>query len=113
MSQSQHQIPERIRPVLIQLREQLQSLYGQRLKKVILFGSQVRGDARPDSDVDVLVVLDGPVDIGDEIRRTSRIIGDLSLEHNLVLSRVFMDTDEFESGHEPLLLPVLREGIDL
>jgi predicted nucleotidyltransferase len=30
--------------------------------RIILFGSQARGDARPDSDVDLLVVFDGYVD---------------------------------------------------
>jgi predicted nucleotidyltransferase len=80
---------------------------------VILFGSQARGEAGPDSDVDVLVVLDGPVQVGEEIRRTSHIVGDLSLEHNLVISRIFMSADEFDSGHEPLRQAVLEEGIPL
>jgi predicted nucleotidyltransferase len=43
--------------LLAQLRNHLQSLYGERLHKVMLFGSYARGEARPDSDIDVLVVL--------------------------------------------------------
>ncbi|MBU0616808.1 MAG: nucleotidyltransferase domain-containing protein, partial [Planctomycetes bacterium] len=31
-----------------------------RLHQVILFGSRARGDAEPDSDMDVLVILDEP-----------------------------------------------------
>ena len=38
----------------------LREIYGPRLKRLVLFGSQARGDATPESDVDVLVVLDGP-----------------------------------------------------
>lgn len=40
--------------------------YGERLHAVVLFGSEVRGDARPDSDIDVLTVLETlPGDYGD------------------------------------------------
>ena len=43
--------------VLADLRRGLSSLYGDRLVKLILFGSRARGDARPDSDYDIAVFL--------------------------------------------------------
>jgi predicted nucleotidyltransferase len=51
-----------IRAVLSDLENQLRALYGQRLVRLVLFGSQARGDADEGSDIDVLVVLGGPVD---------------------------------------------------
>jgi predicted nucleotidyltransferase len=39
------------------LRERIVQAFGARVRRVILFGSRVRGDALPDSDYDVLVVL--------------------------------------------------------
>ena len=36
----------------------LQAHYGDRLKRIFLFGSRARGDHRPDSDADVAVVLE-------------------------------------------------------
>ncbi|MGD9495779.1 MAG: nucleotidyltransferase family protein [Armatimonadota bacterium] len=41
---------------LRQLKRELQALYGDRLRGLCLFGSRARGDAAPDSDVDVAVV---------------------------------------------------------
>ena len=48
--------------------------------------SRVRGDARPDSDVDIAVVLDDFESPYAEIGRTSQLVADLSLESDLVLS---------------------------
>ena len=56
--------------VLDELKERLSAAYGERLHAVVLFGSEVRGDARPDSDIDVLVVLETLAgDYGEELER--------------------------------------------
>ncbi len=44
-------------PVLARFRAAIADLYGERIERVVLFGSRARGDARPDSDYDVLVFL--------------------------------------------------------
>ena len=44
-------------PVLARFRAALDRLYGERVERVVLFGSRARGDARPDSDYDIAVFL--------------------------------------------------------
>jgi predicted nucleotidyltransferase len=61
-------------PILARLKRELEALYGARLKQVLLYGSRARGDHRDDSDYDVLVVLEGPVDWWAETER----LGDIS-----------------------------------
>jgi len=74
----------------------------------MLFGSQARGQAEAGSDIDVLVVLVGPVRPGEEIRRSLNGVAELSLENNVVFSCVFVSRDRFENELSPLLINVRR-----
>ncbi|WP_263363372.1 nucleotidyltransferase domain-containing protein [Pseudanabaena sp. UWO310] len=56
-----------IQPTLHELKLGLKELYGDRLVKLILFGSHARGEANPDSDIDLLAVLKSPVSQVQEI----------------------------------------------
>ncbi|MHB0979666.1 MAG: nucleotidyltransferase family protein [Thermoleophilia bacterium] len=100
-----------IRAILSDLEIELRALYGPRLVRLVLFGSQARGDADEGSDIDVLVVLGGPVDAWEEIERSGRIVSDLSLEHAVVISCVFVAAERYASEESPLLLNVRREGV--
>lgn len=102
-----------LKVLLDELRRQLAQVYGERLVQLVLFGSNARGDAATDSDIDVLVVLKGPVDCGDEIERTGPLLADLSLRHGRVVSCLFMDEERFCQRNGPLLRNVRREGIAL
>ena|SRR5215212_7271401 len=99
--------------ILAELRHRLEQLYGPRLVKLVLFGSQARGDAEPGSDIDVLVVLEGPVSPGEEIERASPVTASLSLEHDVVISCIYMSVARFANEGSPLLLNVRREGVTI
>ena len=73
-------------PVLRRLKAELARLYGPRLERVILFGSRARGDARPDSDWDVAVILKGYDGGPAEADQLADLGYDLLLETGAVLS---------------------------
>ena len=102
-----------IPPVLKTLKAYLLREYQEKLDQVILFGSQARQEATSDSDIDVLIVLNDPVNPSDELRRTSQFIAELCLEHNLVISRLFLPRSRFETENSPLLRNIRQEGIAL
>jgi predicted nucleotidyltransferase len=99
--------------VLLALRRQLRELYGDRLVKLLLYGSQARGDATPWSDVDLLVVLKGRVRPSEEITRTGGIVCGVCLEYDAVIQCLFMDEERFCGSGSPLLRNVFREAIEV
>jgi predicted nucleotidyltransferase len=96
---------------LSSLKSALEKLYGPRLSRIILFGSQARGDDDPGSDIDVLIVLKGPVKPGEEIARTGTAVASLSLQTDNVISCVFVDEERYLHRAGPLLRNIRREGI--
>jgi predicted nucleotidyltransferase len=42
-------------PILGRIRTSLRAIYGDRIERLVLFGSRARGDARADSDYDIAV----------------------------------------------------------
>ncbi len=97
--------------ILTKLRAGFEALYGPRFVSMLLYGSQARGEATPESDIDVLVVLQGPVDPGTEIARTVPGTASLSLQYNVVISCAFVSEERFRSERSPFLLNVHREGV--
>ena len=66
-------------PILQEFRQELAKFSGKRLVKLILFGSQARGNANENSDLDIMVVLKGTISPGDEVIRMADIATPLDL----------------------------------
>jgi predicted nucleotidyltransferase len=106
-------LDQKLTLILAELRRELQSLYGELLADLVLYGSCARGAANGESDIDVLVVLEGDIIPCEEIARTEEIVAGLSLANDVVVSCVFVPRTTFESKSSPLLLNVRREGVQV
>jgi len=101
----------KIREVLKEFREEIEKLYSKRLKSIILYGSWARGDATDDSDIDVLIVLDGKVIPGKEIDRIIDVITEINLKYGVLISVYPVSEEDYSTINSPLLINVRREGV--
>jgi predicted nucleotidyltransferase len=105
-------MPEiKIQELLARLRRGLELLYDERLSAVYLFGSFARAEATPESDVDILIVLDEVTDYGQEIERTGHLISELSLDYEVSISRVFVSSSAWQHRDSPFLSNLRKQAI--
>lgn len=89
----------------------LRDLYRERLHDVIVYGSWARGDAHPESDLDLLVVLADPVSPFEELRHMDEILWRHSLRSGLTIAASPVGVSEMVSPQRPILVNARREGI--
>ena len=88
----------------------LREHYGSRLKGVVLYGSVARGEPGPQSDVDLLVLLEGPLDYPRELRRIVDLLYPKQLESPYLISAKPAPYSRFERGSLQLYRNAKREG---
>lgn len=86
----------------------------EKIERMYLFGSRARGDERPDSDYDLMIVSDQP---DREFRdKIYDIVIDIFLETGRDISLKIYKTPEFQrlrGMQTPFMKNVLREGIKI
>ena len=97
--------------IVQEFRTKIEDLYGDKLKDIILYGSWARGEATEASDIDLLVVLEGPVVPGQEIDRMIDIVTDINLKYCAILTVYPVSEVNFATLKSPLLMNVRREGV--
>jgi predicted nucleotidyltransferase len=102
---------EKIKRLLCELKAALQSLYGDRLRGVYLYGSYAKGKADAESDVDVLIVLDTIDHYAAEVDRTGYAAAEISLRYGVSISRVFSSDRDWRRRATPFLQNAREEAV--
>ena len=98
--------------IIQQLKKALKSKYGDRIKDVILFGSQASGTAAEHSDYDVLIIAWAKPDWRFE-REISDICYGIELEHDIFIDTLVISETELDTirGKQPIYQNALKMGI--
>lgn len=102
--------------LLEQYVEEVRKIYGKHLKSVILYGSYARGDFRPDSDIDIMILIDlTDMEIKDFRHQLSEITYDFNEKYDLDIKPIAKSDAHFKKwlGVYPFYTNVQREGVAL
>ena len=102
-----------ISEIIKKFQREIQKIYQQELSQLILYGSQARGDAKPGSDIDILVILKHGNNDQRKYQQVINLISDLCLEYEVLISCVYVSENQFLTEKSPLLINIHREGIKL
>ena len=107
---------EELRMILTELAGMLKEVYHDKLKAVILYGSVARGTATDESDIDIMVLIDGT---DQELRifedRLSDVSADISIKYFKVFSIIDISYQEYMAWMKisPFYRNVSEEGVIL
>ena len=102
-----------VRPALEEARRRLDEMYGERLARMVLYGSHARDDAREDSDVDVLVILRDDFDVFVELKLLVDIKLELLEQYDVYMSFQPFTEADYRQRQSPLMINARAEGIEL
>ena len=89
----------------------LATTYGPQLKRVVLYGSYARGEETPESDMDVLIVLEQLDNLNNEIKQLVPIEAELNLKYGIWPACIPVSLRDYEKANTPFLMNVQREGV--
>ena len=93
------------------IRNELEKLYGERLRGVYLYGSAARDQLTPDSDIDIAIILDTVKSAYEEIEYTGQLGSDVSLEYDTLITFFFVSEDDYNKGRFAIHRNIKEEGI--
>jgi predicted nucleotidyltransferase len=99
-------------PVLVRFRQALSEVYGDKIERVVLFGSRAPGDARPGADYDIAVFLSGPDSFNDEAARLAVIETDILYDTGAIINSMPFQAGAYRQ-RTGLTSELRRDGLDL
>src|SRR5262245_2172158 len=98
-------------PALKSFLAALTEIYGDRIERVVLYGSRARGDARPDSDYDVAVFLKDLTDRWLEVRRIVDIELKIRIETGVEIRALPFPAGHWGDPASPLMYEIRKDGL--
>ena len=105
---------EDIKNALTELKDTLQGFLGDRMVKIVLYGSRARGDYEGDSDVDIAIIVRG---LTRELKnRILTVVADIELKYLVPISILVFseeDVDFLKKRERRIIADIEKEGIPL
>lgn len=96
--------------------EEIKNIYGEYLRKIILYGSYARGEATESSDIDIMILVNlDDLEIKEYSDELSSITFDMNLDNDLMIMPIVKNEEHFKKwiGAYPFYRNVEKEGVSL
>ena len=109
-------MPKKIRDLIDQYVEEVKKIYGSHICQIILYGSYARGDFRPDSDIDIMILADiSDLELKVYAQQLSYMTYDFNLDNDLDIKPIAKSEKHFYKWvvNYPFYFNISKEGIIL
>ena len=109
-------MPRRMQSLIDQYVEEIKRIYGSHVKLIILYGSYARGDFRPDSDVDIMILVDmSDLELKAYGQQLSYMTYDFNMDHDLDIKPIAKSEAHFNKWivNYPFYSNIHKEGVVL
>ena len=107
-------MPEAVHTIVYKFAQQIRVIYGNSLKKIVVYGSYARGDYQENSDIDIMILVDAS---DSEIKKRFNLVCDLAfdyeMDYGVIIPPLVMNEDHFIKWSEtlPFYRNVKQEGV--
>ena len=111
-----NKIPKKIEKSINEFVTEANKMFGNRIKKIILYGSYARGDYKDSSDIDIMILTDmTDEEITEYSEKLWDFAYDIELENDVLLSPTIKNINKFNYWLKalPFYMNVDREGVVL
>lgn len=105
---------ERVKNITTEVNDELLQLFGNKIERIILYGSYARGDFTLESDVDIMILLNcDQKEIAEKRKEISRVASRIGLRYDVMISLLARNRREFENNmeYQPFYQNIEREGV--
>lgn len=109
-------MPRTIQQLIQQYVSNIHDIYGSHLREIILYGSYARGDFRPNSDIDIMILLDlSDIDIKKYRHQLSDMTFDFNMDYDVDIKPIAKSEEHYRKwvDNYPFYSNVNREGVRL
>ncbi len=95
---------------------EIQNIYGNHLRQIILYGSYARGDFEADSDIDIMILLDmSDLELKKYSQQLSYMTYDFNLDNDVDIKPIVKSEEFFKKWvvDYPFYANIQREGVVL
>lgn len=109
-------MPSNVKRTINDFIKKVKEILGDRVKKIILYGSYARGDFNKNSDVDIMILTDlNEKEIEEYRDKISNIVFEIQLEEEIYISPIIKNIDKYNERIKiiPFYMNVQKEGVEL